>query len=135
MLAFMLTFFFVLFVQTLPSTWFEAPAHGKSGGWHRREQRHIHTTFIKSQRMSEILDTVASTREGQSLRDETHRTDGIPVYKRILDNHIRLLMENTYQTPTNSIVTLIEKAFLNALLFSQPCRSLRLYMWYAKGTC
>ena len=40
----------------------------------------------------------------------------------------------TYHTPTNSILTSIEKAFLNATLCFQPTSSQRVYILYAKGT-
>lgn len=41
----------------------------------------------------------------------------------------------TYQTPTNSMSTLIENAFLNATLCFHPFSSHWVYILYANGTC
>ena len=45
------------------------------------------------------------------------------------------VVREAYQTPTKSISTSTENAFLNATLCFHPVSSVRVYILYANGTC
>ena len=91
--------------------------------------------------MSESLDEVGSA-EWDSVGG-SDRADGVPVGEEIErrgESGVVLvgggdMEETTYHTPMNSILTSIQKAFLNVVLCFHPSLSLRLNILYAKGTC
>lgn len=71
----------VILSWACPKTRLEAPDHCKSDDeLLKRHLRHIHTMLVKRNCMTEVPDIVVRLRKGQPFRDDSHRTDGIPIH-------------------------------------------------------
>jgi hypothetical protein len=96
-----------------------------------------YSMFVEGYRVSEVSHMGIGRCEWEPAGYEADRTYGVP---RVGEKFVMVEVEKeiasvTNQTPRNSTLTSIEKAFLNAVLWSQPTLSARVYILYAKGTC
>ena len=93
-------------------------------------------TFVQRDCMSEVADKSVGSCKWEGTRHYSDRADRIPTPCYTLSAKLTCHVENrTYHTPTNSISTSIENAFLNALLCFHPVSSSRLNILYTKGIC
>ena len=94
------------------------------------------TVFVERDSMTEIADRRIGGCKREGTRRCSDRANCIPAPRNTVGAKlVRHVEEEAYHTPTNSISTSIEKAFLNAMLCSNPVRSSRLNVLYANGIC
>ena len=114
------------FIRMMPSIWPETPVHGKLVGENRRECRGTYTRrSSRDNACRKYLIQLLAREKGNILgRNPTELTVSLFINEHESSTIISQYYEEyTYQTPTNSTFTLIEKVCLNS---SQSL--LRLYM-------
>ena len=89
--------------------------------------------LVERDAVAEISDRGVGRDEGEAMRDEANRAHRVPAGASISNEGA--YNDLTYHTPTNSMSTFMENAFLNAMLCCQPVSSHWVYILYANGTC